>query len=112
MSGNRTGGLKAVATTKSLYGADFYRIAGAKGGKLGHTGGFYVNRELARACGRKSKRGPAKSTSSTSSSLSISTSHPLASTTPMTEAERDFAEGFFAPSWKDKILSRLRRQDG
>ena len=30
------------------YGGDFYAKIGAKGGKLGHTGGFFANRDLAR----------------------------------------------------------------
>jgi general stress protein YciG len=33
MPGNRTGGLKASQTNKERYGADFYAINGAKGGK-------------------------------------------------------------------------------
>jgi hypothetical protein len=32
MAGTRTGGKKAVRTTKQRYGKDFYRIAGLKGG--------------------------------------------------------------------------------
>ena len=64
MVGNRIGGLKAAATNKAKYGNDFYKIQGAKGGKLGHTGGFAANPELARIAGKKggtiSKRGPAK----------------------------------------------------
>ncbi len=64
MSGTRAGGLKAKKTNKELYGKDFYRVIGSKGGKLGTTGGFYANRELAREAGKKggtkSRRGPAK----------------------------------------------------
>lgn len=64
MSGTRAGGLKARKTIKKTYGKDFYRVIGSKGGKLGTTGGFYANRELAREAGRKggtiSKRGPNK----------------------------------------------------
>lgn len=62
MAGNRNGGLKAAATNKLKYGEDFYEKIGAKGGKLGRTGGFYANRELARTAGAiggaKSRRGP------------------------------------------------------
>lgn len=46
------------------YGKDHYAIIGAMGGKRGHTGGFYVNRELARTAGQKggriSRRGKGK----------------------------------------------------
>ena len=64
MPGTRLGGLKAAATNKKKYGPDFYKIQGAKGGRMGHTGGFAANPELARIAGAKggtlSKRGPAK----------------------------------------------------
>ena len=40
MSGNSIGGKKAAARNKEKYGPDFYKKIGAKGGKLGHTGGF------------------------------------------------------------------------
>lgn len=64
MVGTKAGGLKAAATNKSKYGEDFYKIQGAKGGKNGHTGGFFANRELAREAGRKggliSRRKPSK----------------------------------------------------
>lgn len=64
MPGTRRGGLKAAATNKAKYGSDFYKIQGAKGGRMGHTGGFAANPALARLAGKKggaiSKRGPAK----------------------------------------------------
>ena len=53
MAGTVAGGKAASATIKSKYGADFYAKIGAKGGKLGRTGGFFANRELAREAGRK-----------------------------------------------------------
>lgn len=53
MGGTKAGGMKAAATNKAKYGEDFYVIQGRKGGKLGHTGGFFANRELARIAGRK-----------------------------------------------------------
>ena len=53
MAGTTTGGKLAAKTIKELYGEDFYAKIGAKGGKLGTTGGFYANRELAREAGRK-----------------------------------------------------------
>lgn len=63
MTGTRSGGLKAAATNKVKYGADFYTNIGRKGGKNGHTGGFASNPELARIAGQKggkiSKRGRA-----------------------------------------------------
>lgn len=64
MAGTKAGGKAAASTNKSKYGADFYRYIGARGGANGHTGGFYANRELARAAGAKggsiSRRGKAK----------------------------------------------------
>jgi general stress protein YciG len=64
MAGTANGGKKAAATNKAKYGKDFYARIGAMGGKLGRTGGFYANRELAREAGRRggrlSRRGPAK----------------------------------------------------
>ena len=56
MAGTKAGGRAAAATNKSKYGADFYAKIGAKGGKLGKTGGFYANRELAREAGRRGGR--------------------------------------------------------
>jgi general stress protein YciG len=64
LSGKKTGGQKAAATNKATYGKDFYARIGQMGGKLGRTGGFYANRDLAREAGRKggriSRRGAAK----------------------------------------------------
>ncbi len=56
MAGTKLGGKAAAATNKAKYGADFYAKIGAKGGKLGRTGGFYKNRELAREAGRRGGR--------------------------------------------------------
>ena len=56
MAGTKKGGEKAAAKNKELYGSDFYAKIGAKGGKLGHTGGFAADRELARAAGAKGGR--------------------------------------------------------
>lgn len=48
---------------KKANGEDFYKRIGALGGKNGHTGGFYADRELASRAGRKggaiSRRGKA-----------------------------------------------------
>ncbi len=56
MSGTKTGGAKAATTNKKKYGKDFYARIGAMGGKMGHTGGFYANRDLARLAGAKGGR--------------------------------------------------------
>lgn len=56
MPGTKLGGAKAAATNKARHGADFYAKIGQKGGKLGTTGGFYANRELARVAGAKGGR--------------------------------------------------------
>ena len=53
MAGTKEGGKKAAARNIEKYGPDFYRKIGAVGGKLGTTGGFYANRELARIAGKK-----------------------------------------------------------
>jgi general stress protein YciG len=64
MSGTKKGGKKAGNTNKKKYGKNFYAEIGAKGGKLGKTGGFYGNSERARIAGAKggkiSRRGPGK----------------------------------------------------
>lgn len=64
MAGTKAGGKAAAATNKQKYGSDFYARIGSQGGKLGKTGGFFANRELARAAGakggRKSRRGSSK----------------------------------------------------
>lgn len=64
MAGTRAGGLKAAATNKRNNGEDFFKRIGAIGGRNGHTGGFYKDRELARIAGAKggriSRRKPAK----------------------------------------------------
>jgi general stress protein YciG len=56
MAGTKAGGRKAADTNKNRYGRDFYAKIGARGGKNGHTGGFYANRELAREAGAKGGR--------------------------------------------------------
>ena len=60
MAGTKKGGVAAAKTNKNRHGKDFYARIGAKGGKLGTTGGFAANRELARKAGavggRKSRR--------------------------------------------------------
>ena len=64
MAGTKEGGRKARKTNYERHGKDFYARIGAMGGKLGHTGGFAANPELAKIAGRKggkkSKRGKAK----------------------------------------------------
>lgn len=56
MAGTKAGGAKARETNKKKYGKDFYARIGSMGGKLGRTGGFYANRELAREAGRRGGR--------------------------------------------------------
>lgn len=56
MAGTHNGGAKARDTNKKKYGKDFYAKIGAMGGKVGHTGGFFANRELARTAGAKGGR--------------------------------------------------------
>jgi general stress protein YciG len=56
MAGTKAGGIAAAATNKRKYGDDFYGKIGAKGGKVGRTGGFFANRELASAAGAKGGR--------------------------------------------------------
>lgn len=60
----KAGGRKAANTNKERHGDDFYKRIGSIGGRKGHTGGFFANRELARAAGAKggkiSRRGKAK----------------------------------------------------
>lgn len=64
MSGTKEGGKKAAQTNLLKHGKDFYREIGRKGGKKGHTGGFYGCSEFASKMGAiggaKSKRGKTK----------------------------------------------------
>lgn len=64
MAGNQEGGLKAAQANKDRYGNDFYKRIGRLGGKVGRTGGFYANRELASRAGKiggaMSRRGAGK----------------------------------------------------
>jgi uncharacterized protein len=56
MAGTKDGGRKAASTNKTKYGKDFYARIGQMGGKMGRTGGFYANRELAREAGARGGR--------------------------------------------------------
>ena len=56
MAGTKLGGRKAAMTNIKKYGEDFYKNIGAKGGKLGKTGGFFADRDLARRAGTKGGR--------------------------------------------------------
>lgn len=62
MAGTTAGGRKAHATNKALYGMDFYKKIGRKGGKISRGGGFAQSHDLAVAAGQKggkvSKRRP------------------------------------------------------
>ena len=57
MSGTKAGGSKTRETIYRKHGKDFYKKIGAMGGRNGHTGGFASNPELARKCGKLTKRG-------------------------------------------------------
>lgn len=52
MAGTSTGGLTTAQKNKAR-DADFYARIGAIGGRNGHTGGFFANRELASRAGKK-----------------------------------------------------------
>lgn len=63
----KEGAKKAQATLRAKLGDKYnqhFREIGAMGGRAGHTGGFFANRDLARIAGAKggriSRRGPAK----------------------------------------------------
>ena len=53
MAGTKKGGELAAKTNKAKYGANFYAMIGAKGGKKTGAKGFALNRELAREAGKK-----------------------------------------------------------
>jgi uncharacterized protein len=53
MAGTIEGGKLAAKTNKAKYGPSFYAMIGAKGGKKTGPKGFALNRELARAAGKK-----------------------------------------------------------
>lgn len=61
MSGTVEGGKRAAATNKALYGRDYYKRLGHKGGSAGTTGGFWGDSKRAKQCGsiggKKSRRG-------------------------------------------------------
>ncbi len=50
--GTKEGGIKMVATIRVKYGEDYWKKIGAIGGKLGTTGGFWADRQLASRAGR------------------------------------------------------------
>ena len=56
MSGTKIGGQKAAKKNRELYGDNFYRMIGSKGGQKGHTGGFAANPALASVAGAKGGR--------------------------------------------------------
>lgn len=52
MAGTQSGAEQARDTIYDKYGANFYRIQGAKGGAKSRYGGFYNNPELASRAGK------------------------------------------------------------
>lgn len=56
MAGTVTGGKKAAARNKELYGKEFYARIGAIGGKKTGKKGFALDRERARLAGQKGGR--------------------------------------------------------
>jgi len=56
MAGTKLGGKAAAKTNKTKYGPDFYAKIGSRGGKNGHTGGFFKNRDLAKIAGARGGR--------------------------------------------------------
>lgn len=56
MPGNREGGRKAAEKNKALYGKDFYRVIGSKGGRAKVPKGFASNPERASIAGGKGGR--------------------------------------------------------
>jgi hypothetical protein len=77
MAGTKEGGARAAATNKAKYGSDFYARIGSSGGKVGRTGGFYANRDLARKAGamggRISRRGKSKKASTSTGASAVVT---------------------------------------
>lgn len=65
MSGTRRGGMKAAATNKMRYGAQFYETIGRMGGRKSRGGGFAKNPELARVAGQKGGKASRRRKSST-----------------------------------------------
>lgn len=61
IAGTIEGGKLAAKKNKELYGDNYYSVIGKAGGRAGHTGGFYTNRELAETAGavggRHSRKG-------------------------------------------------------
>jgi uncharacterized protein len=73
MAGTKAGGVKAALTNKAKHGSDFYAKIGAKGGRLGRTGGFAANPELARIAGAKGGRISRRTKKTTASDSSAQT---------------------------------------
>ena len=84
MAGTKAGAAKAKMTNLKKHGVDFYARIGAKGGKLGRTGGFASNLvgedgltgrqraiEAGRLGGRISRRGPAKKSANKTTRIAV-----------------------------------------
>ena len=119
MSGSVEGGLKAAKTNKEKYGSDFYAKIGAKGGKLGKTGGFFADKELARRAGAKggkvSKRGKTKNLTNVTHKV---VPHPSAGTVDTTMAVKTYhvpasskLDDEMSQSKKPNLLTRLFKKE-
>lgn len=114
MSGTSEGGARAAATNKARYGSDFYVRIGQRGGKLGRTGGFYANRELAREAGRKGGsvrgigKGRPKGLRHTEETRAKMRASQQARRYPLLADIGDFGDGFHEPTWMDKIMRRFK----
>jgi general stress protein YciG len=112
MSGTKLGGALAAQTNKqktsiSLLGktvqieeGSMYKVIGAVGGRLGRTGGFYANRELARKAGKKGGYTSSKSRNKPD----------LATRRARAESFVDFQDGFESKDshWKNRVIKRLK----
>lgn len=104
VSGNKIGGLKARAKNLAR-DPDHYRKAGAIGGKMGRTGGFYGNSVAARTAGRRG--GMVSSRQENKPSLAVRRGRATRKLKdPFKELFGEmepFAEGFGKSRWYDRL---------
>lgn len=97
MSGTRTGGLKASVKIKAN-NPFFYAEIGAIGGANGHTGGFATPFK-----GTDGLTGPQRASVAGLKGGTISRRGPS-----LKKAHAEFQEGFFEPSFIDKLKGMFR----